>query len=258
MLSRRTTPRRREGRRNSRSVEEGVLEVWSLERIKCGGSVWTNNDTINNQHDFASKVLRSPTGACYGMIGYFFVFLTFPSKLTVVFGKHCSSKRSPLISDKQWGQNCPLIMLLPQQLANLAEDFCKDYMQEFFLGGCSGDDYAAFIKFNTGSQDKCSVSIKICPFNSYNSISNQLFQLHFFYLIIHSRPTAALKKAVSFTALRKIRLKELTATSSSLNPSNYYFLSIPSISQTIFFFTSVSRFVHMWTTATWEGGLKER
>ena len=109
-------------------------------------------------------------------------------------------------------------------------------MQEFFLGGCSGDDYAAFIKFNTGSQDKCSVSIKICPFNSYNSISNQLFQLHFFYLIIHSRPTAALKKAVSFTDLRKIRLKELTATSSSLNPSNYYFLSIPSISQTIFFF----------------------
>ena len=117
---RRTTPRRREGRRNSRSVEEGVLEVWSLERIKCGGSVWTNNDTINNQHDFASKVLRSPTGACYGMIGYFFVFLTFPSKLTVVFGKHCSFKRSPLISDKQWGQNCPLIMLLPILLLQLS------------------------------------------------------------------------------------------------------------------------------------------
>ena len=120
MLSRRTTPRRREGRRNSRSVEEGVLEVWSLERIKCGGSVWTNNDTINNQHDFASKVLRSPTGPCYSMIGCFFAFLTFPSKLTIVFGKHCSSKRSPLISDKQWGQNCPLIMLLPLLLLQLS------------------------------------------------------------------------------------------------------------------------------------------
>ena len=122
--------------------------------------------------------------------------------------------------------------LLSRKPALLGFFCCKDYMQEFFLGGCSGDDYAAFIKFNTGSQDKCSVSIKICPFNSYNSISNQLFQLHFFYLIIHSRPTAALKKAVSFTALRKIRLKELTATSSSLNPTNYYFLSIPPISQT--------------------------
>ena len=50
----------------------------------------------------------------------FFVFLTFPSKLTVVFGKHCSSKRSPLISDKQWGQNCPLIMLLPLLLLQLS------------------------------------------------------------------------------------------------------------------------------------------
>ena len=83
---------------------------------QCVNKQWT----INNQHDFASKVLRSPTGACYGMMRYFFAFLTVPSKLTVVFGKHCSSKRSPLISDKQWGQNCPLIMLLPLLLLQLS------------------------------------------------------------------------------------------------------------------------------------------
>ena len=40
---------------------------------------------------------------------------------------------------------------------------------------------------------------------------------------------------MSFTALRKIRLKELTATSSSLNPTNYYFLSIPPISHFFYF-----------------------
>merc|ERR1711936_538628 len=73
----------------------------------------------------------------------------------------------------------PLIMLLPILLLQLSgflpiQGFTD--CSEFFLGGCSGDDYAAFIKFNTGSQDKCSAHCSIeesCEFYRFEENPTQ-------------------------------------------------------------------------------------
>ena len=87
--------------------------------------MWQQCVCANNEQWTINMILRQRScelqqDLVTAWLATFFAYLTVPSKLTIVFGKHCSSKRSPLISDKQWGQNCPLIMLLPLLLLQLS------------------------------------------------------------------------------------------------------------------------------------------
>merc|ERR1711971_1533354 len=80
---------------------------------------------------------------------------------------------------------CPNIMFLPlllQLFWSLQIQAFTD-CSEFFLGACNGDDYAAFIKFNTGTQAKCQAHCTIeedCQFYRFEADPQQGVDCHLY------------------------------------------------------------------------------
>jgi len=60
---------------------------------------------------------------------------------------------------------------------------------EFFLGACTGDEYAEFIQFNTGTQEKCQAHCEIedsCQFYSFHTNPTQNVDCHLFNEPFHA------------------------------------------------------------------------
>merc|ERR1711971_1505715 len=80
---------------------------------------------------------------------------------------------------------CPNIMFRPlllQLFWSLQIQAFTD-CSEFFLGACNGDDYAAFIKFNTGTQAKCAAHCGIeedCQFYRFEADPQQGVDCHLY------------------------------------------------------------------------------